>query len=252
VCVSETFFSALSPERDNYRFLVLWEELGDRTRLDKADILNDHESWSASRDAALACASAAAEAQADRESQAAIEAESASRAKAKADADAAAELLNHRFLSMHRELEKTRDELQSLRARAAKVVCDMDPAASSCTGRRDLDASDRLVPTLAGARMMLADDASTGSASADLTENNESPGATSLPVNDDVEQRNATSMPNVVTVTDVDAHVVAAAYNQRRKHHGFPLKSSEDVSSNPTHALNFAPRTTHTRSQAMK
>jgi hypothetical protein len=151
---------------------------------------------------------------------------------------------------MHRELEKTRDELQILRARAAKVVGDMDPAASNCTGRRDLDASDRMVLTVAGARMTLADDASTGSAVADLTENNESPGAASLPVSDDVEQPNATGMPNAVTAAD--AHVVAAAYNQRRKHHGFPPKSSEDAASNPTHAQKFAPHTTHARSQAMK
>lgn len=137
---------------------------------------------------------------------------------------------------MHRELEKTRDELQSLRARAAKLVSGTEPATSHCTDRRDMDASDKMVLTPAGSRMTLVDDASTALAMADLTGNNESPGAASLPVSDDVEQRNATSMPNAVIAAD--AHAVAAAYNQRRKHHGFPPKSSEDAASSSAHAQN--------------
>ncbi len=119
-------FSALSPERDNYRFRVLWEELGDCIRLDKAAISSDVENWSASRDTAKAAGRAAAEALAAHEAASESKAKSDSRTQSKAAAEAATEQLRHRLFSIEDVLEKTQNEMQSLRLKAAAVLSNVD------------------------------------------------------------------------------------------------------------------------------
>ncbi len=121
--------SALSPERDNYRFRVLWEELGESIRLDKATILSDGENWSASRDAAKAENTAAAEALAAHETALESQSKAASRTQSKAAVEAATEQLRHRLFSIEDVLEKTQHELQSLRLKAASVLgqADVEP-----------------------------------------------------------------------------------------------------------------------------
>jgi hypothetical protein len=205
----------LSPQRDNYRFLVLWEELGDGVRLDKGEIVCDCELWSASNDAAKAAASAAAEARAVHEAKAAIEAKAASRAQAKADAEAAVEQLQRRFLSAQLELEKTHNSLQAERARAIKAVGvplaatafrNMESSGSRCTAiRNHSDSSHQMARTLSPARMACAVAAATDFAA----EHNESP----RPASDGTLQRSGTMTSAIVA----DAHAVAVACNARRQ-----------------------------------
>jgi hypothetical protein len=199
-CIHQRLFSVLSPQRDNYRFLVLWEELGDGVRLDKGEIVCDCELWSASNDAAKAAASAAAEARAVHEAKAAIEAKAASRAQAKADAEAAVEQLQRRFLSAQLGLQKTHNSLQAVRARAIKAVQNME-SSGSCTAITNYsDSSTQMAPTLSPARTAFAVAATT-----DL--------AAPRPASDGAKQRGGT----MTSAIAADAHAVAVACNARRQ-----------------------------------
>ena len=226
--LSTFYFSVLSPQRDNYRLLVLWEELGDCLRLDKGDIVRDFESWSAFNDEAKAAARDAAESLADREAKAAIEAKDASRAQHKADTEATAEQLQHRFLSMHDELEKTHNSLQSLRARATQLAKDIEPSIGHCaTARSNLDTADEKDSALSLARMTSTVAGTVGFVGADLTSNNTSPRAASLPANDGEQQGSGSVTMFSNSASVIDAYAVAAAYSGRRQHHAFLSKTSE-------------------------
>jgi hypothetical protein len=99
------------------------EELGDSIRLDKGDILCDLEGWKSSIEVTRAEASAAAEALAACESNVAIQSKAVLKAEAEAKIDTATDLLRQQFISIQGNLEKTANELNCLRLRAAAVVC---------------------------------------------------------------------------------------------------------------------------------
>lgn len=125
----------LSPERDNYRFLVLWEELGDIIRLDEEVIVDDRDSCSTCNGEEKAPASADADAHAYREAEAANQAKTASRARENAAAEAASEKLRHRFFSVQEQLSETHRELQRLRLRLTAAVSNVEVSthsSSSC------------------------------------------------------------------------------------------------------------------------
>ncbi len=140
--------SVLSPERDNYRFLVLWEELGDSIRLDKGEILCDLEKCLSLKDATKVAASAAAEALAACEANSAIQTKAALKAEAQAKIDAATENMRQQFLSIQSNLEKTANELHCLRLRAAAVVRPAeasDPSIRSyCSATVDSNSADQI------------------------------------------------------------------------------------------------------------
>ncbi len=217
-------FSVLSPQRDNYRLLVLWEELGGCVRLDKGDVVFDSESWSAFNDAAKAAASAAAESRADLEAKAANEAKAASRAQHISGTEATAKQLRRRFLSLHDELEKTHNSLQSLRARATRIASDIGSCAAE---RSDLGTADQVASALSRGGMTLAVAGSIDFIGADLTSNNASPRAAFLPLNDVAKQGSGSVPTSSNSAIAADAYAIAVAYSGRRQHHAFLSKSSE-------------------------
>ena len=215
----------LSPERDNYRFLVLWEELDNTIQLSPGDILRDCEGWMAANDAAKAAASAAAEARAADEAKVAIETKAACRAEAEAEAEAAAAQLRHRFLTVQQELENTQKELEHMRLRVAAVVC--EAAVTNCPSNLAIDPSDvlfgswaaierglgaaadsALALTLSQATPAPAAAGNLRDAAVDLTAQEELP-------KDAQPQHIRSLLANAVVAAD--AHAVAAAYKQRRQ-----------------------------------
>lgn len=213
----------LSPERDNYRFLVLWEELDNTIQLSPGDILRDCEGWMAANDAAKAAASAAAEARAADEAKAAIETKAACRAEAEAEAAAAAAQLRHRFLTVQQELENTQKELEHMRLRVAAVVC--EAAVTNCPSNLAIDPSDVLFGSWAAIERGLGAAADSAlaltqatpapaaagnlrDAAVDLTAQEELP-------KDAPPQHIRSLLANAVVAAD--AHAVAAAYKQRRQ-----------------------------------
>ena len=226
--------SVLSPERDNYRFLVLWEELDDAIRLDAGDILRDCEGWMAANDAAKAAASAAAEAHAADEAKTAIETNAASRAKARAEADAAAEQLRHRFCAVQQELQNSQKELQDLRLRVAAVVSKV--TAANCPSNLAIEPNGRhniLFDSWAAIELNLgaaADSSLALTQAARVLAGNSREAAVDLtaakeePPKDDDEQHRRSLLSNAVVA--VDAHAIAATYKERRQQSALRSKSS--------------------------
>jgi hypothetical protein len=139
--------------------------------------LCDFERWSASRDASKAAASAVEEEQAASEANAAIQAKDALRAEAEAKAEATAQNLRQRFLSIQSGLEKTTNELQGLRLRAAAALSHAEasnPSTRSCTTiARDSYFAENIAPVLSQTRAVPAN-RNAGTA-LDLAAKNESP-----------------------------------------------------------------------------